>query len=297
MITFKSPIEPAIIVHGGAGDRPPDGPEAEAARRGCEEAVAVGLTVLSAGGSALDAVQAAVRQLEDDPQFNAGVGSCLTREGTVEMDAAIMCGEGLRIGAVAAVAGVRNPILLARRVLDAGKHAMLVGGGAVAFAREVGVDLVPPDFHITDKARQQLAVELARRQLAAAAGSPGSGTVGAVALDGFGHVASATSTGGMTGKRVGRVGDSPIFGAGTYADDEAGAASATGHGERIMQVLLTKTAVDHLRAGASAAQAAAAAIATMFTRTGGIGGIILIDRQGRLGQAWNSRSMAWAASI
>ena len=289
-------FKPAIIVHGGAGERPPDGDEADAARRGCEAAVAAGMTLLSAGGSALDAVQAAVQQLENDPQFNAGVGSCLTREGTIEMDAAIMCGEALRLGAVAAVAGVRNPIVLARRVLEAGEHAMLVGAGALAFARELGVDLVPPDFHVTDKARRQLAVELARRQLPAAVPHRGSGTVGAVALDRFGHVAAATSTGGMIGKRVGRVGDSPIFGAGTYADDQAGAASATGHGERIMQVLLTKTAVDQLRAGAPPSEAAAAAIAAMFARTGGIGGIILVDRQGRLGYSCNSRSMAWAAS-
>lgn len=289
-------LEPAIIVHGGAGERPAEGAEADAARRGCEAAVAVGLGVLAAGGAALDAVQAAVRQLEDDPQFNAGLGACLTRAGTVELDASLMDGAGLRIGAVAAVVGVRNPILLARRVLEAGEHALLVGEGALAFAREAGVELVPPAFHVTEKAREQLDAELARRAQPAAQPNRGSGTVGAVALDRLGHVAAATSTGGMVAKRIGRVGDSPLFGAGTYADDTAGAASATGHGERIMQVALTKTAVDLLRTGASPTEAATAALATMFSRTTGLGGLILIDRQGRLGHAFNTRSMAWASS-
>jgi L-asparaginase / beta-aspartyl-peptidase len=283
---------PVIIVHGGAGDRPADGPAAAAARAGCAGAAAAGLAVLAAGGTALDAVEIAVRALEDDEQFNAGRGSCLTRAGTVEMDASIMSGDGLRLGAVAAVTGVRNPIALARLVLDDGEHALLAGPGALAFAREVGAALVPDDHHITEAARRALAKELAQRRARAVSGG---GTVGAVALDAAGHVAAATSTGGMVGKRPGRVGDSPLPGAGTYADDEAGAASATGHGERIMQVALTKCAVDLLRAGLSAPAAAAQALAAL-DRVAGKGGLIVVDRAGGVGAVFNTASMAWAAA-
>ena len=157
---------PTIVVHGGAGSRPAEGADAAEARAGSARAAALGHAILLAGGSALDAVQAAVRALEDDERFNAGRGACLTREGTVELDAGIMSGEGLRVGAVAAVSGVRNPIDLARRLLDEGEHALLVGTGAVAFAREVGVALCAPAHHITEDARADLARELGRRDLA-----------------------------------------------------------------------------------------------------------------------------------
>ena len=278
-----------IVVHGGAGSRAPEAPEALAARQGCVGAAAAGQAILLQGGTALDAVQAAVRTLEDDERFNAGRGSSLTRAGTVEMDAALMEGTALRVGAVAAVTGVRNPIELARHVLDDGEHALLVAEGALAFARERGVALTAPDFHVTEAQRAALARELAHRTGAPAGG----GTVGAVAVDAAGHVAAATSTGGMVGKRPGRVGDSPLAGAGTYADDEAGAASATGHGERIIQVALTKTAVDLLRAGLPAPEAAVRAIATLG-RVAGKAGIILVDRAGNVGAAFNTTSMAWA---
>jgi beta-aspartyl-peptidase (threonine type) len=281
-------MSPVIVVHGGAGSRPATGPAADAARDACARAAALGHAILAGGGDALDAVQAAVRALEDDERFNAGRGSALTREGTVEMDAAIMSGDGLRAGAVAAASGVRNPIDLARRVLDAGEHVLLVGAGALAFAREAGVTLCPPDFHVTDAARADLERELARR-----ARPEGGGTVGAVAVDARGHVAAATSTGGMVGQRVGRVGDSPLPGAGTYADDAAGAASATGHGERIIQVGLARTAIDLLRAGLPADEAAPRALAAL-ERVGGRGGLILVDRAGRAGVAFNTTSMSWS---
>lgn len=281
---------PAIVVHGGAGARPAEGPEADAARAGCERAAAAGHAILAAGGSAVDAVQAAVRTLEDDERFNAGRGSCLTRAGTVEMDAAIMMGAGLRAGAVGAVTGVRNPIDLARRVLDDGEHVLLVGAGALEFARETGVALTAPDHHVTETARADLARELARRGPAS-----GGGTVGAVAVDEAGHVAAATSTGGMVGKRPGRVGDTPLPGAGTYADDEAGAASATGHGERIIQVALTKTAIELLRAGLPAPEAAARALASL-DRVAGRAGLIVVDRHGGTAAVFNTTSMAWAMS-
>lgn len=282
---------PTIVVHGGAGPRPATGAEFEAAQAGCARAAALGHSTLLAGGSALDAVQAAVRALEDDERFSAGRGADLTREGTIELDAGLMNGEDLRFGAAAAVTGVRNPIDLAREILDDGEHALLAGAGAVVFARERGVTLVQPDFHVTDKRRAELAHELTRR----ASGTPpeGGGTVGAVALDAGGHVAAATSTGGMVGKRPGRVGDSPLPGAGTYADDEAGAASATGHGERILRVTLTHAAIELLRAGVPAPDAAPRAIATL-DRVAGKAGLILVDRDGRVGAAFNTRSMYWA---
>jgi beta-aspartyl-peptidase (threonine type) len=191
---------PVIVVHGGAGDRPPAGREAAAAQAGCAAAARAGWAILDAGGAALDAVEAAVRWLEDDPRFNAGRGSCLTRDGTVEMDASIMDGAGLRIGAVAAVSRVRNPIALARRVLEVREHVLLAGAGALTFAREQGVALVAPAFHITAAARAALARELAKRSETKAERPPpphGGGTVGAVARDGGGHLAAATSTGGM----------------------------------------------------------------------------------------------------
>jgi beta-aspartyl-peptidase (threonine type) len=285
---------PVIVVHGGAGDRPAEGPEADAGREGCQAAARAGWAVLAAGGTALDAVQAAVEALEDDERFNAGRGSCLTRAGTVEMDASIMDGAGLRAGAVGAVTGVRHPVALARRLLDGGEHLLLVGDGALAFAREQAIELVAPDWHVTRAAQIALMRELARRAPPGAPAPGGGGTVGAVALDGAGHVAAATSTGGMIAKRPGRVGDSPIPGAGTYADDEAGAASATGHGERIIQIAMTKLAVDLVRAGATAADAAARAVACLEARVAGRGGLIVVDRRGGIGAAFNTASMAWA---
>lgn len=290
-------LAPVIVVHGGAGERAPSGPDARAANAGCRRAAQIGWAILAEGGSAMDAVEAAVRRLEDDPRFNAGRGSCLTRAGTVEMDAAIMDGEGWRVGAVAAMRRVRHPIEVARRVLEDGEHVLLVGAGALAFAREQGVRTVPPDYQVTAAGRAALARELGRRargRAAPPAAEPNAGTVGAVARDARGHLAAATSTGGMIAKRPGRVGDSPIAGAGTYADDEGGAASATGHGERIMRVLLAKVAVDRMREGATAAQAARWAIDELGARVGGRGGIILIDRRGRVGMAFNTRSMSWA---
>jgi L-asparaginase / beta-aspartyl-peptidase len=286
---------PLIVVHGGAGDRAPDGPGEDAARAGCDAAALAGFAILAAGGSALDAVEAAVRMLEDDPVFNAGRGSCLTRAGTVEMDAAIMSGEGLRAGAVAAMDRVRNPIALARAVLDDGEHVLLAGDGALAFARERGVTRVARGYHITREARADLKRVLARRRAEQRnRAQRGGGTVGAVARDADGHVAAATSTGGMVGKRPGRIGDSPLIGAGTYADDRAGAASATGHGERIIQVALSKTAIDLLAAGVTPALAARRAIATLGARVAGRGGLILVGRTGGPGVAFNTRSMRWA---
>jgi L-asparaginase / beta-aspartyl-peptidase len=278
-----------LLVHGGAGRRPPE--ERVVGRSGCVAAArrAAG-EVLARGGSALDAVQLAVELLEDDPVFNAGTGGALTEEGTLELDAAIMSGLDLRAGAVCSLAPHRHPIAIARAVLEEGRHVLYAGAGAVAFAARAGFSPAPPETMITGGAREQLA-----RWLAARTPPSGGGTVGAVARDQRGQLAAATSTGGITGKRPGRVGDSPVLGAGTYADDRSGAASATGVGEGILRIGLCARVVASMGAGSTAEQAACAGIAALGERIGLDAGVIAIDRDGRLGWSRSTESMAWAA--
>jgi beta-aspartyl-peptidase (threonine type) len=229
-------------------------------------------------------VQAAVRVLEDDPTFNAGTGACLNENGNVELDAAIMESSSLRAGAVCALPPFRNPIDIARAVLDQGRHVLYAGEGAAAFAVRAGFEPLSPDALITERARAEWKTS---------SGGAG-GTVGAVARDAQGLLASATSTGGMVRKARGRVGDSPIIGAGTFAD-EAGAASATGYGEAIMRVTLGRVAVDAMRAGLAPEQAARRAVSHMVERVGGQAGIILVDGAGRVGWARSTDAMSWAA--
>lgn len=277
----------AIIVHGGAGHIAPED-RAVACASGCLDAARIGHAILAQGGSALDAVQAACSALEDDPLFNAGTGSCLNADGEVELDAAIMEGSTLRAGGVGAVRSVKNPILLARLVLERSPHVLLVGHGAERFAREQGVEPYPSALLITPRALERWQKERAKLL------APKPGTVGAVAIDGAGRVAAATSTGGTSGKLAGRIGDSPLPGSGLYADDRAGAVSATGDGEAIMRVVLSKAVSDRMAAGESAAAATAAAIREL-DRVGGEGGIIAVDRQGRLGFAMNAPRMSRAS--
>lgn len=284
-------ITPALVVHGGAGSV--DDQRAPQAQAGCAAAVRAGLELLAQGQSALDAVVAAVRVLEDDPEFNAGVGACLTRDGTVEVDAALMDGGTLRIGAIAAMPNLRRPIDLARAVLEDGEHALLCGENAWLFAREHGMAQVAPGELITDRARRNLEEERKRRaNVHDHAGPQGGGTVGACAIDRDGHVAAATSTGGTTFKRRGRIGDTPLCGCGTYADDLGGAASATGHGESIIRVTMTRVLVDQLKGGASATAAAWAAVREL-DRVDGRAGIICVDRHGCIGLAHNTPRMSY----
>jgi beta-aspartyl-peptidase (threonine type) len=270
---------PALIVHGGAGADPAG---AEEFRAGVREAVLAGWRVLARDGRAVDAVEAAVRVLEDDPRFNAGRGSVLTSEGTVEMDASIMEGDRLSCGAVAAVNRVANPITLARRVLDDGKHVLLVADGAHAFARSAGLPECDPAGLITDRQRARLA-------------NHSLGTVGAVALDRHGTVAAATSTGGMVGKRPGRVGDSALIGAGTYADSTLGGVSCTGSGEAIIRVVLARRALDFLKEADDPDYAAKVAVDLLVEEGRGEGGLILVDWRGRVGYAQSTPLMpvAW----
>ena len=285
-------LAPAIVVHGGAGDLDPA--LADEARGGCERAVRAGLEAMAGGGSAVDAVWAAVRVLEDDPLFNAGAGSALTRDGTVECDAALMDGRSVRIGAVASMAFAPEAISLARAVLEDGEHALLCGEGAWAFARERGFAPAAPGAMVTERSRKRLEAERARRA-AGAIGERGGGTVGACAIDASGHVAAATSTGGTTFKRPGRIGDTPLCGCGTYADDGGGAASATGVGEAIIRVTMTRVCVDAMRRGERAAAAAWHAVDELRRVTSGTAGIICCDRDGRLGAALSTSTMSFAA--
>ena len=279
-------IEPLVLVHGGAGDME-QSREADALA-GCEAAARAGHAVLAGGGDALNAAIASVRVLEDNPLFNAGVGSVLSREGDVEVDAAVMRGSDLGVGAIAAVPNSGRAIELARIVLETGEHALLSGAAAWEFFREHGHSPSAPELLITERSQRRLERERERRAVGKA-GEPDPGTVGAVAIDVRGHVAAATSTGGTTFKRRGRIGDTPLIGCGTYADDLAGAASATGHGESIIRVAMCRVAIEAMIS--TNAQAASEAAVAALDRVSGRAGIICVDRNGRLGIANNTRTM------
>jgi len=287
-------MQPRLIVHGGAWDIPPEQePDHLAAVRRAVETV---YPHLLAGMSALDAVEAAVRVLEDDPALNAGRGAVLNAQGEIELDAMLMDGKTLRVGAVGAVRNILHPVTLARVVMERSKHCFLVGSGANEFAREMGIAETHPRALITERELAYYLQHIRDNPSYTAGttfGPTAADTVGAVAMDVEGNVAAATSTGGIPGKHPGRVGDAPIAGAGTYADNQTGAASATGWGEYIMRVVLTKTAAD-LLATLPAMEAAAAAIKVLHDRVQGLGGIILIDRHGNYGFAYNTPKMAFA---
>jgi beta-aspartyl-peptidase (threonine type) len=267
---------PALLIHGGAGADPASGlPEL---RQGIRDAVAAGWAVLHEGGGAVAAVEAAVRAMEDNPRFNAGRGSVLTADGTVEMDASIMEGDGLRNGAVACVTAIRHPVTLARLILEEGRHSFFVGEGAMARARALGVPLCDPDELVTDARRQQLESLIG-------------GTVGAVALDRRGLIAAATSTGGMAGKLPGRVGDSPLIGCGTYAESTAGGVSCTGDGEAAIRVVLARRTIEILKAAGDPMHACRIAVDVLVEEGRGSGGLICIDWRGRLGWAHSTPLM------
>lgn len=288
----------AIAIHGGAGTLPRAQMTAEreaAYRDGLASALGQASALLASGGASLDAVALAVRILEDNPLFNAGRGAVFTHEGTVELDASIMDGATLRAGAIAGVRHVRNPIDLARAVMDKSPHVMLIGEGAEEFALTQGMALVPNDYFYTPARRAQLERVLQGRlqpenELSAL------GTVGAVALDSQGNLAAATSTGGMTNKRYGRVGDSPIIGAGTYADNAGCAVSATGHGEYFIRAVVAYDICARKRyTRESLAAAAHQVIMQRLPAMGGEGGIIAVDRDGNVVMEFNSEGMFRAA--
>jgi len=283
----------AIAVHGGAGalsaaDLTPDNERAY--RSGLERALRAGFGVLSQGGPSLEAVVEAVKVLEDDPLFNAGRGAVLSASGAAELDASLMDGRDLRAGAVTGVRHVRSPIELARRVMEHSAHVMLAGPGAEEFALEQGMAPVPNSHFATERRRRELERYL---QGQAASGDESlMGTVGAVACDGQGNLAAATSTGGMTGKRWGRVGDSPIIGAGTYAANDCCAVSATGHGEFFIRAAVAHEIASLMRyRGLSVTAAADDVVMGQLVKLGGSGGVIAVGRDGSIAMPFNSVGM------
>ncbi len=303
-MSFK--IAPVLAVHGGAWDIPDD--LVEPHRRGLANALTAGYALLKKGASSVDAVEAAVATMEDDEAFDAGRGSFLTSDGRVQLDALLMDGATLRAGGIACVERLRNPIHAARLVMDLSPHVYFVGAGAEAFAAEHGMPLIDNAALVIDRERRHLAdaqqklrnasspassAASASPQLSALRAGVSHDTVGAVALDGRGNLAAATSTGGTLNKSPGRVGDSSLIGCGCYADNLSAAVSLTGWGEPIMKLVLGKWAVDRVQQGTPPAQAAEEAIAYLFNRLGGHGGIILLGPAGRFGVAHNTPRMAW----
>ncbi|MGO8948726.1 MAG: isoaspartyl peptidase/L-asparaginase family protein [Ktedonobacterales bacterium] len=315
----------ALIVHGGAGAMTPQ--RFEAAREGCRAAVVAGWQILSQGGSALDAVEMAIVTLENDPGFNAGTGAVLAKDGRAQLDAGLMEGTSLDVGGVACVERVKNPIMLARAVLNS-PHSLLMGAGAEEFAREQGITLCLPSDLVTPAQyelwqRGYLSRDTANigPELDAVSGSPElpaapateamppsapvgrrgihsdgqqHGTVGAVAVDSLGRIAAGASTGGIAAKHPGRIGDTPLPGCGFYAEDGLGGVSSTGHGEDFIRLVLARRALDFIAAGYSAQAAATASIRLLDRRIQGSGGLILLDGAGRVGCARNTPTMAHA---
>ncbi len=289
---------PILLIHGGAWDIPAD--VLDAHEQGVFDALQEGWRVLERGGSALDAVETSVTSMENDPAFDAGRGSFLTRDGRVQLDALMMDGATLRAGGVACVERIRNPIQAARLVLDKSPHVYFVGPGAEAFAAAQGMQLIDNAELVLERERERLAEAQAREQKGAPdrtfsgnAPMDSHDTVGAVALDREGRLAAATSTGGTLNKDPGRVGDSSLIGCGCYADNASAAVSLTGWGEPIMKLVLGKWATDRVLAGRSPEQVAPEAIAYLLRRAGGHGGIILLAPDGRFGLAHNTPRMAW----
>ena len=283
-----------LVIHGGAGmiERDRLTPEADAAiRAALDRALETGSAILAGGGSALDAVEATARALEDDPHFNAGRGSVFTYQGTIEMDASIMDGRDRSAGAVTGVTATKYPVSLARAVMEHSPHVLLSREGADEFSRQQGLEQAPPEYFQTPERR---------RQLEKLRSGPSSrffdeevkyGTVGAVALDRSGHVAAATSTGGLTGKRWGRIGDSPIIGAGTYADDRACAVSATGAGEYFIRVGVAHEICARVRTEGQDPQVAADAVMAEVRSLGGTGGVIVVTPRGEGVYSFNTAGM------
>jgi beta-aspartyl-peptidase (threonine type) len=288
------PVDPdriAIAVHGGAFNIPPR--EREAHRLGCRRALEAGREVLLRGGSALDACEAAVRVLEDDGTFDAGRGSFLDEDGNVSLDAGMMDGATLETGSIAGGIGIRNAVTVARRVLES-PHAVIVGDGVRRFAERAGCDTCDPAEMVHPRERARWEAAGGGQATPNWAQQMFGDTVGAVALDSAGNLAAATSTGGSPQKPRGRVGDSPFVGAGLFADNRSAAVSTTGHGERIIPLVWAKAAADLVEHGEAAPQAAGRAV-DLLDRLDAKGGLIVLDRHGNAGVAWNTPAMAFAA--
>ncbi len=281
-----------MVIHGGAGTierRSMSAENEQAHRAGLEQALKAGYGILKENGSSLDAVVAAVHVLEDNPLFNAGRGAVFTHEGTNELDASIMDGRTLRAGAVAGLQHIRNPISLARLVMEKSPHVMLDGEGAEAFARQMGIPFVEQKYFYTDERWQEL--EKVKNKSAPITDKEKHGTVGAVALDQAGNLAAATSTGGTTNKEFGRIGDSPIIGAGTYADNHSCAISCTGDGEYFIRAVVAHDIAAMIEYKGMPLKEAAQAAIDKVGKFGGTGGLIAIDKDGHIALPFNTAGM------
>lgn len=282
-----------LVIHGGAGviEKSKITPEKDREiRAALDHALATGSAILSGGGSAIDAVEAAVKELEDDPNFNAGRGAVFTYDGRNELDAAIMDGRDRSAGAVTGVTTTRHPISLARAVKDKSEHVFLSAGGADKFSKSQGLEQVPNSWFATPERRRQLD-EMKSRKVSAFDVELKYGTVGAVAVDSKGHVAAATSTGGLTGKRWDRIGDSPIIGAGTYADDRSAAVSATGSGEFFIRAVAAHQLAERVRIGKQSLQEALNATLKDIESLGGTGGLIAVAPDGSAAWGFDTPGM------
>lgn len=282
-------VEYALAIHGGAGtiDRTMEADRVEAYRQALGEALALGSDMLENGETGLDVVEAVVRWMEDDPLFNAGRGAVFTHEGTNEMDAAIMDGSTRACGSVTGVRRIKNPISLARAVMEHSPHVFFSGSGAEAFAERLGLEMVPEEYFFTERRWQNLQEALAQDREGSAEGH---GTVGAVARDRHGHLAAATSTGGMTNKRFGRVGDVPVVGAGTYADDHTVAVSCTGHGEIFIRNSVSVRVSAMMEYGGSSLDEAVTEVVGAVLQPGD-GGLIAVSSDGEIALAFNTAGM------
>ena len=283
---------PALIVHGGAWDIPDDA--VDACKAGCQRALQAGWSILNSNGHALDAIEAAITVLEDDPVFDAGYGSHLNLDGQVECDAIVMDAFSLKTGSVAGLHRIKNPIRLARKVLENCPHMMLIADGAERFASQQNLPLCDPSDLVSPAEREAWLRCSKDSHAAEHHRGHDQGTVGAVAIDKQGRLFAATSTGGICCKLPGRVGDSPLIGCGCYADSETGGASSTGYGEAIMRIVMAKSATDSLRqSNVSPMLASQQAVQLLASRGKGTGGIILLDKLGNPGFAFNTPRMAY----
>jgi beta-aspartyl-peptidase (threonine type) len=287
----------AIVIHGGAGTilKSNMTPETENQyREKLTEAMSTGYNILKNGGTSMDAVEATIKIMEDSPLFNAGKGAVFTHEGTNELDASIMDGKTLKAGAVAGVKRIKNPINLARLVMEKTWHVLLTGEGAEKFAQEQGVELVPQEYFKTERRWKQIQDILEKEKADSAKQGivpEKHGTVGCVALDKFGNIAAGTSTGGMTNKRFGRVGDSPIIGAGTYANNSTCGVSCTGDGEYFIRLGVAKDISDLMEYKSMSVKDAAQTVIDKLTKLGGTGGVIALDKDGNIAMPFNTSGM------
>lgn len=295
----KSDSFPAIVIHGGAGEIKPgflSSDQEEEYRKKLKEALRSGYSILENGGSSLDAVETTLKILEDSPLFNAAIGSVLTHEGEVSMDASIMNGKDLNAGAISGVKHIKNPIALARLVMDSSRHVFLSGEGAELFAAKYEMDMIDNDYFKTPKRIDQLNKKLNKDSISLSDNEleigDKYGTVGCVAIDLKGNIAAGTSTGGMVNKQWGRIGDSPIIGAGTFADNRSCGISATGHGEYFIRLSIARNISDLIiYKGMSLADASQEVIQNQLSELGGSGGIIAIDRNGQCHFEFNTPGM------